>query len=165
MKRNLLNIEKSALYVKSRLEAERSYAESLYNLQDKVEGNPIDNTQSSIPKGQKRRGSTSQRRSQYHDRKGDDNRDKATGIMSKPEKNATALEHMYWHDANTANLVMDMCNDGTSSLIENMSCFRFDWLKPTFRLKSTFKIAVVVHLLLSDFMLFTRYCCCSLHCG
>ncbi len=107
MKRNLLNIEKSVVYVKSRLEAERAYAESLYNIEDKVEGNIIGNTQLS-PKGLRRQRS---QRDNSRNRK-DVRRGKATGITFEPEKNATALEHMYWHDMNTANLIVDMCNDG-----------------------------------------------------
>ncbi len=108
VKRNIFNIEKCVIYLQSRLEAERSYAESLYNIQEKVEGKTIDNVQPSAKAIKQRQGT---QRGDHWDRK-DQCRGKATGITVGPGKNATALEHMFWHDTNTANLILDMCNDG-----------------------------------------------------
>ncbi len=91
-----------------------SYAESLYNIQEMVEGTTIDNVQPSAAKRtnkQKQQGT--QRRGRSLDRK-DQYRGTVTGITAGPGKNATALEHMYWHDTNTANKILDMCSDGKS---------------------------------------------------
>ncbi len=110
MNRNLLNIEKSSIYIKSRLKAERVYAESLYNLEDMIEGNTEGNKQN-LPKGLRRHQDSSSRLI----KKG--TRSKATGIAYELDKNATALEHMYWHDANAANLIVNMCDDGKCCIV------------------------------------------------